>query len=269
MERIADYRTRELLGKGSQGEVWLAAAPARHQIGETDVVVKLFEHRISDSEFEMVAHELQLSAATRSPYLTGLCDVGIWGDRLYVGKEHLPRRSLLDNPAMPAPAVLIAVAAAARGAHALHESGIVHRNIKPSNILLHANGSAKLTDLGLMHLLSPGQTVTGVGPVGAVEYIEPGIVRGERPARASDIWSLGACLHWALTGTGVYGDVPNGSALALLKHVLIAQPEIRADLATEHQDILRRCLAPDRTDRYPTALALAEDLEGLHAGGAA
>lgn len=265
MQKIADYDTRELLGKGSQGEVWLAATPARLNLAVPEVAVKIFEHRVNDAQFEVIARELQLEAATRSPYLVGLCDVGLWGDRLYVGKEYLPRRSLADNRGLDAPSVVAAISAVARGAHALHESGMVHRNIKPTNVLLHHNGGAKLADMGLSHLLSPGQTVTGVGPVGAVEYIEPGVVRGEKAMRASDVWSLGACLHFGLTGKTVYGDLPEGSSLAILKHILVAQPMPVEDVAPVYADVLRRCLAPDRNDRYSTALQLADDLERLHA----
>ena len=84
---------------------------------------------------------------------------------------------------------------------------MVHRDIKPANILLD-NGHGKLSDLGLAQMLTPGMTMTGVGPVGSIEYMEPDVIWGERAARASDVWSLGLTLHRVVTGAGVFGTIP-------------------------------------------------------------
>ena len=94
---------------------------------------------------------------------------------------------------------------AALAAHALHERGIAHRDIKPANILLAEDGG-RLSDLGLSQLLTPGIVVTGLGQIG-LEFTDPQIMLGAAASRASDIWSLGACLHYAMTGAGVYGDL--------------------------------------------------------------
>ena len=126
-----------------------------------------------------------------------------------------PTRSARSRPSQ----VLAAVADAARAAHALHEAGIAHNDIKPGNVMLH-DGHAKLSDLGLSQLLTPGLTITGLGSTGSVEYLDPAVIRGEMPGRATDIFALGATLHRALTGTGLYGDLPTDNTMLAMRRVL-------------------------------------------------
>ena len=154
-------------------------------------------------------------ASAQSPYLVTLLDAGREGSTFFYAMEYCPLGSL-ESPERPLERreTLIAVAQAARGAHALHEAGLVHRSIKPANVLLVENG-ARLADLGLVHALAPTQTVTGLGSIGAVEYVEPDLLTGHPASRASDIWSLGVTLHRALTGAGLYGEMPCRRPLAL------------------------------------------------------
>ena len=259
--RIADYEPVEQLGSGNHGQVWTARPPDRLGAGVATVVVKVFNRIVDEAEFQRVAEELRVYAAARSPHLVTLYEVARHGDRLVLAMEHFPRGSLHHGrTGLGAKEIVTAVIHAARGAHDLHEAGIVHREIKPANIMLTETG-AKLGDLGLSHVVSPGQTVTGVG-VSSVETMEPGIVRGEKATRGSDIWSLGAALHQALTGRSVFGDIPDSSLIAVLRHVMTTPPQLaEGEIRPEHLTIIRRCLDPDRMNRYPTALALAQDLE--------
>lgn len=265
MSRIADYETIQSLGGGSHGQVWLCRPPSRLGLPAETVALKIFERATDEAEYARVVEEVRVYAAARSEHLVPVYDVGRHGERLYYSMEYFPRGALLNASGLPAGDVVRSVADAARAAHALHEAGIVHREIKPANIML-TNAGAKLGDLGLQHVVSPGQTVTGVG-ISSVETMEPGIVRGEKAARASDIWSLGATLHQALTGKTVFGELPDSSLIAVLRHVMISSPELAEnEIRPEHLEIIRRCLDPDRMNRYPTAQALAEDLgraEGL------
>ena len=119
--------------------------------------------------------------------------------------------------------MIAAVADASRAAHALHDAGIVHRDIKPQNVLLH-DGGGKLADLGLSQVLAPGVTITGMGSVTSIEYTDPALIQGAAPSRATDIFSLGATLHRALSGTGLYGELPEGDAMLALRRVFAQQP---------------------------------------------
>lgn len=261
MNQIADYQFIQSLGEGNHGEFFLAPPPPRLKLPAEFVAVKVLTGHTDEDAFRRTTRELRVFASVRSPYLVTLFDAGQEGSTFFYSMEYFPLGSLAA-PARPLAKseVLRAVAHAARAAHALHEAGIVHRSIKPANIMLVDDG-ARLSDLGLAQLLAPGQTVTGVGPIGSVEYLDPAILRGERGSRASDIWSLGITLHRALTGAGVYGELPTRDPLLTVRKVLTGTPEISPDLDPRDDDLIRRCLAPDPADRPQTADELAEEIE--------
>ncbi len=265
MTRIADYEILEPLGNGSHGQVHRAMPPERLGLGPVPVALKLFDRATDTAEFERVVDEVRVYAAAANgcAQLAPLYDVGRHGERLYMAMALYPEGSLAARAQFMAKDHVLAVMAdAARGAHALHEAGLVHREIKPANVFL-TDGGGVLADVGLAHVVSPGQTVTGVG-VGALETMEPGLVRGETSARASDVWSLGATLQWSLTGLGVFAEVPRDAGLiAVLRHIMTATPTIADSVPEEVQAVLGRCLAPDRMERYGTALGLAEDLDDI------
>ncbi len=261
MEHIADYRVLQTLGQGNGGSVHVCAAPARLVGAAAQVAVKLVDQPVAESDLQAVAEELRRYASVTSEHLLVLHDVGLWNSRLYLAMAHHPLGSLSGSHGrLEAATVTRAVSDAARGVHALHQAGMAHRGIKPSNVLLREGGGT-LADPSLLHIISPGQTVTGVGSAGAIEFMEPGVVRGERAVRASDIWSLGAVLHEALTGSSVYGSLPGGSLLSALRHVLSNAATVSADVPEPWHDVIRRCIAPDRADRYATALELADEID--------
>lgn len=261
MRQIADYQVTSELGGGQGGQVYVCAPAARVSGAPAQVAVKLLDQPIGAAELASVAEELQRYTALRDPHLLDLYDVGRWNHRLYIAEEYCPLGSLQDAAGrLDERTVARAVAAAARGVHALHDAGTAHRNIKPSNILLQP-ASGKLSEPGMLHLVSPGQTVTGSGAAGAIEFMEPGVVRGERACRASDIWSLGASLHEALTGKSVYGMLPSGGLLAMLRHVLGNAAGVHPDVGDPWRAVIERCVALDRGDRYATALELADEID--------
>jgi serine/threonine protein kinase len=263
VERIADYTLLRTLGEGNYGEFYLAAPPPRLKLNAEYLAVKVLAGRTSEDAFRRATKELRLFASVQSPYLVTLFDAGQEGETFYYSMEYFPMGSLA-GPSRPLTwnEVVRAVADAARAAHALHEAGIVHRDIKPGNIMVHEAG-AKLSDLGLAQLVQPGLTVTGMGPIGSVEYMDPGIMRGAHASRASDIWSLGVTLHRCLTGQGLYGVLDGDDPLLAMRKVLSTAPTIDPSLPPAAAALVSACLAPDPADRPPTALAVAEAVEAL------
>ena len=263
MEQIADYSLLKELGEGNYGEFYVAAPPERLNLQAEYVAVKVLAGRTTEDAFRRATKELRLFSAVQSPYLVRLYDAGQEGETFYYSMEYFPMGSLAA-PARPLPRemTLRAVAHAARAAHALHEAGIVHRDIKPANIMLH-EGGAKLSDLGLAQLVQPGMTVTGMGPIGSVEFMDPGIMRGDRASRASDIWSLGVTLHRALTGRGVYGELKEDDPLLVMRKVLSTPPTLDPTLSPAATQLIKECLSSDPADRPPTALAVAQRVEAL------
>jgi serine/threonine protein kinase len=260
---IADYRFIRMIGAGNHGVFYLAARPARLPIDSEFVAVKVLSGASRQDTFRRALRELAAFAAVTSPYLVVLYDAGQQDHDLYYSMEYLPGGSLA-NPSEPltSQTMLTAVAHAARAAHALHEAGIAHNDIKPGNVLLHPGGG-KLADLGLSHALTPGLTVTGLGSTASVEFIDPAVIRGQAPSRASDIYALGATLHRALTGTGLYGELPAGETLVAMRRVLSRQPAIAAGLDPPAHAVIAEAISPDPADRPPTALRLAEKIEAL------
>lgn len=263
MDRIADYQFTRPLGDGATSSYHLADAPARLGIAADQVAVKVLEAASGDETFHRLTRELRTFAKVPSAHLVTLYDAGQDGGRCYYAMEYCPMGSLAQ-PAeeLDRAAKVAAVADAARAAHDLHEAGMAHRAIKPSNILL-TEGGAKLSDLGLVQLLAPGQTITGLGAVGSVEYLDPSIMRGERASRATDIWALGVTLHRVLTGNSIYGDLPERDPLLAVRRVLSSPPTLDPSLTDAEAELVRRCFDKDLTARFATAAEVANALDAL------
>jgi serine/threonine protein kinase len=261
VEQIADYQLVRSLGEASYGEFFLARPPARLNLPAEFVAVKVLSGMTNDDAFRRATRELKAFARVQSPYVVTLFDAGQDGATFFYSMEYSPLGTLAE-PTQPLQAqqVSMAVADAARAAHALHEGGVLHRSITPSTILLTDTGG-KLADLGLADVVNPGQTATSVGGVASVAYLDPKILLGEHASRGTDIWSLGASFHRARTGVGLFGELP-GEPLAAIRKVLAGLPELQPSLSEPEAAIVRRCIDTDG-ERYATAAELAADLDTL------
>jgi serine/threonine protein kinase len=267
VDGIADYRFLRPLRRGNHGDFFLAEAPPRLGAGRGTVVVKVLHAPATETLLRRATRELRAFAAVRSPHLVALLDAGQDGASLYYAMEHLPLGSLAD-PAQPIDRdhVLRAVADAARAAHALHEAGLAHRDIGPEAVLLTETGG-KLADLGLVHGLDAAESITTAGGVGGIETTDPALLRGGSLSRAADIWSLGVTLHRALTGQGIYGELPEDQPLLAIRKVLSSEPQVAPGLMDDERAVVERCLRPDPADRFPTAAELADALDHLEPRG--
>jgi len=260
---IADYTFLRVLGAGNHGVFYLANRPDRLHIDAELVAVKVLSGSNSQDTFRRATRELAAFAAVRSPYLVTLYDAGQQGDDLYYSMEYLPAGSLADAAgSLVQRQVLKAVSDAAWAAHALHEAGIAHNDIKPANIMLTDTGS-KLSDLGLSQLLTPGLTITGLGSAGSVEFLDPAIIRGEMPSRSTDIYALAATLHRALTGKGMYGDLPPDNTMVAMRRVLSHPPEPSPTLPPGARDLIMTSTDPNPSVRPSTAEEFAIRVDGL------
>jgi serine/threonine protein kinase len=260
MHQIADYEIVQQLGEGNQGQWWLAKAPSRLGVADQLVAVKTIDHGASDDDFTRVADQLQTYASIGSPHLATLYDFGQQGNLLYVAGQYLPGGSLAQ-PARPLSRidVLRCIGDAALGAHALHEAGIAHRSIRPSNVFLTDDG-AKLGDIGLVHILNPGQTITSASRVSTIEYLSPELIQGQQASRASDIWSIGATLHKALTGQPLFPQLPTESLIAALRHILNEPPLLGDALRNGERQLIETAVEADPADRPATAEELAKQV---------
>ncbi len=259
---IADYRVIRLLGEGNHGRYYLARPPARLGLGEEFVAIKVFGDRVGEQAYERGVRELRAFAAVRSPYLVRVFDA-VLEDSFVYAMEYFPLGSLAA-PARPLPrqAVLTALEHAARAAHALHEAGIAHADIKPANVLVADDGGGRLSDLGLARFLNPGSTLTGMGRASSVEFLDPELLAGARPSRRTEVWALGATIHRALAGTGLYGELRDTQPLLAIRRVLSSRPQGHPSLSPADAAVVRDCLA-EGDARLGTAAEVADRLARL------
>jgi eukaryotic-like serine/threonine-protein kinase len=265
---VADYVIVRQLGEGNHGRYYLARPPARLELSDEFVALKVFGDRVSELGYDRGVRELRAFAAVRSPYLVTVYDA-VLEDTFAYAMQYFPLGSLA-TPARPLARTEVyrVLEHAARAAHALHEAGMAHSDIKPANVLLaEGNGggdaiSGRLSDLGLARFLAPGTTLTSMGRASSVEYLDPDVIGGARPSRRTEIWALGATVHRALAGTGLYGELPDAQPLLAIRKVLGTQPQVDPGLRPAEAEVVRLCLAPDN-GRLPTAEAVADRLAAL------
>ncbi|KMS74756.1 serine/threonine protein kinase [Streptomyces viridochromogenes] len=218
------YRLSEPIGRGGMGEVWRAYDESLAR----DVAVKLLLPQDSDptatSRFRL---EAQTAARIDHPNVVGVRDFGEYDNRLFLVMELVRGDSLattlVRSGALPAERVARIAAQAAAGLAAAHRQGIVHRDIKPGNLLLDADGTLKIGDFGIARFLDdPGAALTATGQiVGTSLYLAPERALGQPAGPASDVYALGCVLYQLLTGRPPFQA---DTAVAILHQHLDAVP---------------------------------------------
>lgn len=265
MDRIADYVLLRELGQGEHSSVHLARTPRRLGIDAGTVAVKVLDLPGSDG-FDELADELSRFAALGCPQLVPLYEVGIDGGTVFCAMRAEPSGSLASPAREPSRRELLqAVATAARGAHEMHEAGLVHRGIGPTNVLLGTAG-AVLAEPSVGHLLTQGHTLTGLGAgtgAGRLEFVAPELMRGRPAGRASDVWALGVTLHLVLTGHGLFPALVSADPFTAVRIYLRSQPEPGEDLTDGERAVITTAVQPDPARRHATAAQFAAAVEGL------
>ena len=265
MDRVADYAFLRELGRGEHSQVFLARAPRRLGIAADTVAVKVL-HLTGTDGFDALAEELGLFAAIDSPHLVPMYDAGLDAGQVFYAMRYESLGSL-SAPAgdMTRGDRLRAVAHAARGAHEMHEAGLVHRGIGPTNVLFGRAG-AVLGEPAVGHLLSHGHTLGGLGSgtrAGRLELLDPELLSGRPAGRVSDIWALGVTLHQALTGHGLFPALVSADPFTAVRIYLRSRPEPGEDLAEAERAVVATAVHPDPARRHHTAAEFAEAVEEL------
>ncbi|WP_433195127.1 protein kinase domain-containing protein [Nocardia sp. CA-107356] len=258
-EQFGKYRLDRLLGRGGMGAVWLARDT---DTGRTVALKVLAERVAADAEYrQRFEREARLGASLRHPHIVRIHGFGELDGRLFIDMEYIDGIDLAEMLARVGTLTPIAavdfVTQAASGLDAAHRAGLIHRDVKPSNILVGTDGQAYLIDFGIAK--SVGQTsVTATGmAIGSWAYMAPERFNGTVDAR-SDVYSLACVLYECLTGRRPYGDTDpahqmHGHLMTTAPHASTVNPAV----PTELDAVIARGMAKDQANRYPTAREFA------------
>jgi serine/threonine protein kinase/tetratricopeptide (TPR) repeat protein len=262
---LGDYELLEEVGRGGQGVVFRA----RQKSLNRTVALKVISLGQWASKAHLKRFRLEAEAAARleHPGIVPIHEVGERDGSCYFSMKFVEGGQLdevASREPMPIRRAVELIAKVARTVHYAHEHGILHRDIKPGNILLNAKGEPHLTDFGLARLVESESSVTQTLDVlGTPSYMAPEQAVGNNAAvsSATDVYGLGGVLYRLLTGQPPFAGGATYETIKLLldtepKQPRLLNPKIDRDLST----ICLKCLEKDPKRRYTSALALAEDL---------
>ncbi len=264
------YRLVNRIGTGGMGVVWEAWD---ERLRRPVAVKQLHPHRgVSDDETTLAnaraMREARITARLHHPHAVPVFDVVEQDGQPCLIMQYLPSTSLhqvLGERGRLSPGETARIGAEVASAlSAAHRSGIVHRDVKPANILIAEDGSAKITDFGISHAMGDA-TLTSAGMVtGTPAYLAPEVARGSAANFASDVFSLGATLYAAVEGAPPFGSNDQQNPMALLHRVASGQVQPPGH-AGALQPVLTRMLAPAAQDR-PTMEEVTLALEAATSG---
>ena len=262
------YRLEQRVGAGGMGEVWRAVDEL---LGRTVAVKVMLPSVAGDPEFgRRFLAEATSMARVGHRSVAAVHDFGRGEGFAYLVMEFVDGESLAQRLGrvgrLDATETMRVLAEAADGLQAVHGQGIVHRDVKPANILLRRDGSVVLTDFGIARLDSAGQLTASGAILGTPSYLSPEQVLGQPATPLSDIYSLGLTAYECLAGEKPFvGDNPYAVALQRLQS---APRTIGITLPAPVLLVVERALATDPARRWPSAAALADAARGAPSGAA-
>ncbi|MFL5731737.1 MAG: protein kinase domain-containing protein, partial [Chloroflexia bacterium] len=264
------YQLISVVGGGGMAQVYKARD---NVLGRVVAVKVLHEQYANDAQFvARFKREAQASANLAHPNIVNVYDVGQDGDIYFIVMEFIAGESLKEfivrSAPLPADTAVSIAAQILAGLEYAHRSGLIHRDIKPQNVLITREGAVKVTDFGIAKSVSDlGLTEAGLA-LGTAHYFSPEQAKGERVVPQSDIYSLGVTLYEMLTG-----HIPFESETAVglaYKHIseiptrpALVNPNIPARLDT----IVMKALAKDPSQRFNSAAEMEKALRNLEAAG--
>src|SRR2546422_3596248 len=262
------YRILRKLGTGGMANVYLAEDEV---LGRRVAIKILNDRHAGDDQFvERFRREAKNAASLSHPNIVSIYDRGEAEGTYYIAMEYLDGRSLKELIVARGPAPIhLAVDYARQILAAIrfaHRHGIVHRDIKPHNVLVGPEGRLKVTDFGIAR--SGASQMTEVGSIiGTAQYLSPEQAQGSPVDQTSDLYSVGVVLYELLTGEVPFtGDTPLEIAMKHLSEVPKPPSELRPDVPADLDLVVLRALAKDPEDRYQTAEEMNADLARIQRG---
>ncbi|MEO8503493.1 MAG: serine/threonine-protein kinase [Acidobacteriota bacterium] len=267
---LGRYRLLRVLGSGAMGDVYLAEDP---QI-ERQLAIKTV--RVADGKPDDVEdrkrrllREAKAAGRLIHPHVVTLFDAGEADGILYLAFEYVAGSDLSQRmdmaPRLTLGEVLRVVRETADALGAAHQQGIIHRDVKPSNILLDTRGRVKVADFGIAKVVGQATELTMTGSVvGSPHYLSPEQVRGEELDGRTDIFSLGVVLYELLGHRRPFlGETLTTLVYQILHQDPVPIASLRPDLAPRLEQLLRGMLAKDREQRFPDAASVVAEISTL------
>lgn len=268
---IGQYALIRELGQGGMATVYLAQQTS---IGRKVAIKVLPDHLLKDQTFmQRFVQEVKVIADLQHPRVLPVYDFGELAGRPYIVTAYMGGGTLADRlrgGLPPLPDVVRLVEQAAEGLDHAHRKGVIHRDFKPSNVLLDEHGNAYLADFGIAKVAESAVNLTGSNVVGTPAYMAPELSAGQAIGPTIDVYALGITVYQMLTG-----DVPfraDTPVQVMMAHNTETVPDItsvRPDLPPALAAVMWRALAKEPAERYPTAGALAADLRRVLASAGA
>jgi serine/threonine-protein kinase len=274
--RLSDrYELGEILGFGGMSEVHLARDLRLHR----DVAVKVLRADLArDPSFYLrFRREAQNAAALNHPAIVAVYDTGEAhtpaGPLPYIVMEYVDGVTLRDivhtDGPMPPRRALEVIADACQALNFSHQHGIIHRDVKPANIMISKTGAVKVMDFGIARAIADsGNPVTQTAAViGTAQYLSPEQARGERVDSRSDVYSLGCVLYEILTGQPPFvGDTPVAVAYQHVREDPVPPSQKHGGISPELDAVVLKALAKNPDNRYQSAAEMRADLVRVHSG---
>ena len=263
---FGSYELLEEIGRGGQGVVYRARQKSLNRIVALKVIG--LGPWATEAHLKRFRREAEAAASLDHPSIVPIYEIGQRDGSCYFSMKFV-EGGHLDEPTRREPMsirrAVELIAKVARTVHFAHEHGILHRDIKPGNILLDAKGEPHLTDFGLARLVETESTVTRTQEVmGTPSYMAPEQAAGEtsKVGRATDVYGVGAVFYQLLTGQPPFAGETTYETTRMLLNTEPRQPRaLNAKIDRDLSTICLKCLEKDLQRRYSSALALAQDLE--------
>ncbi len=269
------YELGEILGFGGMSEVHLARDLRLHR----DVAVKVLRADLArDPSFYLrFRREAQNAAALNHPAIVAVYDTGeaatAAGPLPYIVMEYVDGVTLRDivhnDGPMPVQRALEVIADACQALNFSHQHGIVHRDVKPANIMISKTGAVKVMDFGIARAIADGgnKVTQTAAVIGTAQYLSPEQARGEQVDARSDVYSLGCVLYEILTGQPPFvGDSPVAVAYQHVREDPVPPSQKRPDISPELDAVVLKALAKNPDNRYQSAAEMRNDLVRVHSG---
>ncbi len=257
--RLDRFILGEEIGRGGMGKVHRAWDPMLRRV----VALKIL---LRDDPLQMMhfLREAQIQARVEHPNVCKVYEVGTFGDQPYIAMQYIEGETLARlRTALEAPEIVRIMAQVAAAVHAAHCQGLIHRDIKPGNILLEPQDEGHykpyILDFGLARDLSNQDLNMSWGLVGTPAYMAPEQARGEAIGPTADVYALGATLYSALTGIPPR-DVKNLHELMEAHAEDVGRLRRNPNVSRDLESVVFKCLEFDAPKRYPNAFLLEEDL---------